>query len=202
MSEAYFAEKQVAIAAVRRACALTSSVFNKLVRNETLTKDDKSPVTGESDLQFRVPLSWARCGGGPWLRGELCHAIVQTSRHDVPRIYRAWMAGGLLRSGHRKQLRSNTVPWTCADMIPYLVAFPVCLGQDVCPEGHPCKSLIRDPHRRHHITSHLASCIQHSMGGHWKLVLSESHSGFLVHPTGHLFFLYRLMDTVDRLFRV
>ncbi|EPS94454.1 hypothetical protein FOMPIDRAFT_1033350 [Fomitopsis schrenkii] len=45
MSDSYFAEKQVAIAAVRRACALTSSVFNKLVRNETLTKDDKSPVT-------------------------------------------------------------------------------------------------------------------------------------------------------------
>ena len=41
-------EKQVAVAAVRRACWLTSSVFNKLVKNETLTKDDKSPVTGIS----------------------------------------------------------------------------------------------------------------------------------------------------------
>ncbi|KAI0697995.1 3',5'-bisphosphate nucleotidase [Cytidiella melzeri] len=41
----YAAEKQVAVAAVRRACSLTSSVFNKLVKNETLTKDDKSPVT-------------------------------------------------------------------------------------------------------------------------------------------------------------
>ncbi|KAI0781697.1 3(2),5-bisphosphate nucleotidase HAL2 [Irpex lacteus] len=41
----YAAEKQVAIAAVRRACTLTASVFNKLVKNETLTKDDKSPVT-------------------------------------------------------------------------------------------------------------------------------------------------------------
>lgn len=39
------AEKQVAIAAVRRACILTSSVFNKLVKGESLTKDDKSPVT-------------------------------------------------------------------------------------------------------------------------------------------------------------
>ncbi|KAG8215887.1 hypothetical protein J3R82DRAFT_7854 [Butyriboletus roseoflavus] len=38
-------EKQVAVVAVRRACALTSSVFNKLVKNETLTKGDKSPVT-------------------------------------------------------------------------------------------------------------------------------------------------------------
>ena len=47
MSLAYDAEQQVAIAAVRRACALTASVFNKLVKNETLTKDDKSPVTGQ-----------------------------------------------------------------------------------------------------------------------------------------------------------
>ncbi|EJF59407.1 3(2),5-bisphosphate nucleotidase HAL2 [Dichomitus squalens] len=41
----YAAETQVAIAAVRRACVLTASVFNKLVKQETLTKDDKSPVT-------------------------------------------------------------------------------------------------------------------------------------------------------------
>ena len=46
MSQAYATEEQVAVAAVRRACHLTSSVFNKLVKNETLTKDDKSPVTG------------------------------------------------------------------------------------------------------------------------------------------------------------
>ncbi|KAI9462114.1 hypothetical protein HD554DRAFT_2128544 [Boletus coccyginus] len=45
MSLPYATEKQVALAAVRRACALTSSVFNKLVKNETLTKGDKSPVT-------------------------------------------------------------------------------------------------------------------------------------------------------------
>ena len=43
---AYAAEKQIAIAAVRRACVLTASVFNKLVKQETLTKDDSSPVTG------------------------------------------------------------------------------------------------------------------------------------------------------------
>ncbi|KAG6827108.1 hypothetical protein H0H92_013179 [Tricholoma furcatifolium] len=47
MSLPYAAEKQVAVAAVRRACQLTSSVFNKLVKNETLTKGDKSPVTGK-----------------------------------------------------------------------------------------------------------------------------------------------------------
>ncbi|KAH7886771.1 hypothetical protein F5I97DRAFT_1870104 [Phlebopus sp. FC_14] len=45
MSLPYTTEKQVAVAAIRRACALTSSVFNKLVKNETLTKGDKSPVT-------------------------------------------------------------------------------------------------------------------------------------------------------------
>ncbi|KAH7927500.1 3(2),5-bisphosphate nucleotidase HAL2 [Leucogyrophana mollusca] len=45
MSTSFLTEKQVAISAVRRACLLTSSVFNKLVKNETLTKEDKSPVT-------------------------------------------------------------------------------------------------------------------------------------------------------------
>ncbi|GJE95286.1 3(2),5-bisphosphate nucleotidase HAL2 [Phanerochaete sordida] len=45
MSQQYEAEQQVAVAAVRRACALTASVFNTLVKNETLTKEDKSPVT-------------------------------------------------------------------------------------------------------------------------------------------------------------
>ncbi len=46
MSLAFLAERQLAISAVRRASLLTSSVFNKLVKNETLTKGDKSPVTG------------------------------------------------------------------------------------------------------------------------------------------------------------
>ncbi|KAF4622095.1 hypothetical protein D9613_009442 [Agrocybe pediades] len=45
MSLDYTTEQQVAVAAVRRACHLTSSVFNKLVKNETLVKGDKSPVT-------------------------------------------------------------------------------------------------------------------------------------------------------------
>jgi 3'(2'), 5'-bisphosphate nucleotidase len=38
-------EQQVAIAAVRRACTLTTTVFNKLVAGETAIKDDNSPVT-------------------------------------------------------------------------------------------------------------------------------------------------------------
>ena len=42
------AEKQIAIAAVRRACVLTASVFNKIVKKETVTKEDSSPVTGAS----------------------------------------------------------------------------------------------------------------------------------------------------------
>ncbi|TFK26682.1 3',5'-bisphosphate nucleotidase [Coprinopsis marcescibilis] len=41
----YSQEERVAIAAVTRACTLTSSVFETLVKNETLTKGDKSPVT-------------------------------------------------------------------------------------------------------------------------------------------------------------
>jgi 3'(2'), 5'-bisphosphate nucleotidase len=51
MSLAFMAEQQVAVAAVKRACALTSSVFNKLVKNETLVKGDKSPVTGLHNSQ-------------------------------------------------------------------------------------------------------------------------------------------------------
>ena len=50
----YAAEKQIAIAAVRRACVLTASVFNTLVKQETLTKDDSSPVTG-AFLSFPTP---------------------------------------------------------------------------------------------------------------------------------------------------
>ncbi|KAL5498380.1 MET22 [Sanghuangporus vaninii] len=45
MSLKYALEKEVAVAAVLRACKLTSSVFNKLVKGEQLTKGDKSPVT-------------------------------------------------------------------------------------------------------------------------------------------------------------
>lgn len=41
-------EQQVALAAVRRACTVTSLVFNNLVKGETLVKGDKSPVTGAS----------------------------------------------------------------------------------------------------------------------------------------------------------
>lgn len=49
MSLAFALEKQVAVSAVLRACTLTTSIFNKLVKDEKLTKDDKSPVTGSYD---------------------------------------------------------------------------------------------------------------------------------------------------------
>ncbi|KAJ8515469.1 hypothetical protein ONZ45_g7132 [Pleurotus djamor] len=45
MSLAFAAEKQLAVSAVRRACTLTSAAFNKLIKSETLVKNDKSPVT-------------------------------------------------------------------------------------------------------------------------------------------------------------
>ena len=51
----YAAEKQIAIAAVRRACVLTASVFNKLVKQETMTKDDSSPVTGAYPIHDLSP---------------------------------------------------------------------------------------------------------------------------------------------------
>ncbi|KAG1782143.1 3',5'-bisphosphate nucleotidase [Suillus placidus] len=45
--EAFSVEKHVAIAAVRRACLVTCTVFNQLVRDRTdiLQKEDESPVT-------------------------------------------------------------------------------------------------------------------------------------------------------------
>ena len=49
MSQLYAIEEQVA---VRRACQLTSSMFNTLIKDETVTKDDKSPVTSELFFQL------------------------------------------------------------------------------------------------------------------------------------------------------
>ena len=47
-SEVFSIEKRVAVAAVRRACLVTCTVFDQLVRDrtDTLSKDDESPVTG------------------------------------------------------------------------------------------------------------------------------------------------------------
>lgn len=49
-------ERQFALAAVRRACVLTDSVFNKLVTKDTLTKGDQSPVTGKTSIWLRLAL--------------------------------------------------------------------------------------------------------------------------------------------------
>jgi hypothetical protein len=43
---AYEKEQQVAIAAVLKACDVAQATFQKLVNDETVTKKDKSPVTG------------------------------------------------------------------------------------------------------------------------------------------------------------
>lgn len=43
----YEREQQVAIAAVLKACDVAQATFQKLVNDETVTKKDKSPVTGE-----------------------------------------------------------------------------------------------------------------------------------------------------------
>lgn len=44
----YSKERSVAIKAVLSASKVCQSVFQHLVANETLTKDDKSPVTGKT----------------------------------------------------------------------------------------------------------------------------------------------------------
>uniref|UniRef100_D8QMG5 3'(2'),5'-bisphosphate nucleotidase n=2 Tax=Schizophyllum commune (strain H4-8 / FGSC 9210) TaxID=578458 RepID=D8QMG5_SCHCM len=55
MSQPYEKEAEFAVCAVRRACNLTASVFNKLIKNETLVKGDKSPVTvGDFSAQALV----------------------------------------------------------------------------------------------------------------------------------------------------
>jgi 3'(2'), 5'-bisphosphate nucleotidase len=59
-SEAFSIEKRVAVAAVRRACLVTCTVFNQLVQDntDTLRKEDESPVTGitirPSNLEART----------------------------------------------------------------------------------------------------------------------------------------------------
>ena len=60
MSLAYALEKEVAVSAVLRACQLTSSVFNKLVKGEQLLKGDKSPVTGNVFLIVHVVTIFVR----------------------------------------------------------------------------------------------------------------------------------------------
>jgi len=55
-SLAFSLERRVAISAVSRACSVTSIVFQNLVKNETLTKGDKSPVTGMLGLSGNLAM--------------------------------------------------------------------------------------------------------------------------------------------------
>lgn len=51
---AYEKEQKVAIAAVLKACDVAQATFQKLVNDETVTKKDKSPVTGKPASQTRT----------------------------------------------------------------------------------------------------------------------------------------------------
>ena len=79
MSLAFALEKQVAVSAVLRACSLTTSIFNKLVKDEALTKDDKSPVTGSFDYQPRKAYLFIHCSRLWCLVGDYAaQAVVNT----------------------------------------------------------------------------------------------------------------------------
>jgi 3'(2'), 5'-bisphosphate nucleotidase len=82
MSKPYATEEQAAVAAVRRACHLTASVFNKLVRNETLTKGDKSPVTGEECICRMESRVWHGATVGDFAAQAVISSILQ---HAFPK---------------------------------------------------------------------------------------------------------------------
>lgn len=83
MSLSFATEKQVAVAAVRRACWLTSSVFNKLVKNETLTKGDKSPVTGISSSTHDIAVPYTLVVGD-YTAQAVISVILQHAFPDDP----------------------------------------------------------------------------------------------------------------------
>lgn len=49
----YQREQEVAVAAVLKACDVAQATFQKLVNDETVTKKDKSPVTGSSTISLQ-----------------------------------------------------------------------------------------------------------------------------------------------------
>lgn len=52
-------EPKLTLVALKLACALTLKVFHRLVKGEVLTKEDKTPVTGETS---RLPIEfWPTC---------------------------------------------------------------------------------------------------------------------------------------------
>jgi 3'(2'), 5'-bisphosphate nucleotidase len=100
-------EKQVAVAAVRRACALTSSVFNRLVKNETLTKGDKSPVTGRFPLPYNLLVrSFARTVGD-YSAQAVINTILGCAFPEDPIVGEEDTAG--LREASSKSLRDRIV---------------------------------------------------------------------------------------------
>ena len=66
MAIPYAAEKQIAIAAVRRACVLTASVFNTLVKQETLTKDDSLHLRPAEVIPRSLEMSMHESWRVPW----------------------------------------------------------------------------------------------------------------------------------------
>ncbi|KAI5121485.1 hypothetical protein M0805_003940 [Coniferiporia weirii] len=86
MSLAYALEKEVAVSAVLRACNLTSSIFNKLVKDERLTKDDKSPVTvGDFSAQAVVNTILANAFPEDKIVGEEDSADLRVETNSVLR---------------------------------------------------------------------------------------------------------------------
>jgi hypothetical protein len=72
MAVPFALEQQVAIAAVRRACALTTTIFNKLVAGETLVKGDNSPVTGAPRTKFKEKTYTGRGVNPPVVQSSFC----------------------------------------------------------------------------------------------------------------------------------
>lgn len=85
MSLLFATERQVAISAVRRACGLTSAVFNNLVKNETLVKGDKSPVTGKSLFLWIPPILLINeCPVGDFSAQAIVNTILSRAFPDDP----------------------------------------------------------------------------------------------------------------------
>src|ERR1700761_6959217 len=102
---AFVLEKQVAIAAVQRACKLTASVFNKLVKNETVVKGDKSPVTGSFRSHILIDPLYS------WNLSPSCHITVadysaQAVINSI--LHRAFPQDPIVGEESASDLRSDT----------------------------------------------------------------------------------------------
>ena len=104
---AYTLETQIAIAAVRRACVLTASVFNKLVRQEMLTKDDKSPVTGACPSYRYAVRSQTALAVGDFSAQAVVNTILNRAFPDDPIVGEEDAADLRVESG--KTLRDRII---------------------------------------------------------------------------------------------